>query len=273
MKVSDVDLSKLYRVKPGHKVKLRSADAGDTSGINRGSAEEAVAQYAKELDELQNLLYAENRHALLVILQGMDAGGKDGTIRRVMGPLNPQGCRVTSFKAPSQTELSHDFLWRIHNAAPCRGEIGIFNRSQYEDVLIVRVKNLVPRSVWSKRYAQINDFEKILAANNVHILKFFLHVSKDEQLKRLKERLQDPTKHWKANPQDFEERKLWPQYMRAYEEALSRCSTSYAPWHIVPADRKWFRNLVVMQSVVHKLRELHMKYPQPLVDPSTIQCE
>ncbi|HBE72603.1 MAG TPA: polyphosphate kinase, partial [candidate division Zixibacteria bacterium] len=226
-----------------------------------------------KLAKLQYLLYAENKHALLVILQGMDACGKDGTVRHVMHGVNPQACRVTSFKAPTSQELDHDFLWRIHQHVPPKGEIGIFNRSQYEDVLIVRVKNLVPKEVWARRYKQINQFERILARNGVTILKFFLHISKDEQKRRLQERLADPTKNWKMNPDDLKERARWDEYQKAYEAALSECGTKWAPWHVIPADKKWFRNLAVSQAIIETLEGLRMKFPKPDYDPKKIVVE
>jgi len=203
----------------------------------------------------------------------MDASGKDGTIRHVMYGVNPQVCSVTSFKAPTSEELDHDFLWRIHNAVPPRGEIGIFNRSHYEDVLIVRVHDLVPKTVWSARYEQINDFEKMLSKNNVTILKFFLHISKDEQKERLQERLNDPTKNWKMNPEDLKERELWDDYQKAYEVAIEKCSTKYAPWYIIPANKKWFRNIAVSEIIIETLENLKMKFPKPAFDPSTIVVE
>jgi PPK2 family polyphosphate:nucleotide phosphotransferase len=280
-------LSKRFIVVPGSKVKLSGRDPDDTAGYRRKQdAKAALAGNVKRLAELQYLLYAENRRALLVVLQAMDAGGKDGTIRHVMGPMNPQSCKVTSFKAPTEEELAHDFLWRIHRAVPRKGEIGIFNRSHYEDVLIVRVHAeaakpgasqprpaAVPKAVWSKRYEQINAFEKALTAAGVHILKFFLHISKDEQLKRLKRRLEDPRRHWKADPRDFAERKLWEAYMAAYEDALSKCSTKRAPWYVIPANKKWFRNLAVSEIIAETLESLHMKFPKPAFDVSKIVAE
>ena len=203
----------------------------------------------------------------------MDAGGKDGTIRHVMTGVNPQGCKVTSFKAPSDEEIDHDFLWRIHKAVPGKGEIGIFNRSHYEDVLIVRVHDLVPKSVWSKRYAQINAFEQNLATSNATILKFYLHISKDEQKERFQERIDRPEKNWKVNPADFEERKYWDDYTRAYEEMLKRCSTDVAPWFVIPSNKKWFRNFAVSQIIVEALEALDMKYPKPTCDVSKIVLE
>jgi PPK2 family polyphosphate:nucleotide phosphotransferase len=198
----------------------------------------------------------------------MDAGGKDGTIRHVMSGLNPQGCHVTSFKVPTEEELAHDYLWRVHRAVPAKGEIGIFNRSHYGDVLVVRVHNLVPRRVWSERYEQINGFEKILADNDVTIVKFFLHISKEEQKKRLQERLDDPAKHWKVSEADFEERRFWPDYIKAYEDALSKCSTPWAPWYVIPADHKWFRNLAVADILVSTLEDMDMRFPKSKLDLS-----
>jgi PPK2 family polyphosphate:nucleotide phosphotransferase len=269
-----VKLRDKFIVKPGSKAKLRDRDPGATPGFSgKKEAERAVKQHLARLEELQYLLYAESKRAILVILQALDAGGKDGTIRHVMGPLNPQGCRVTSFKVPTEEELSHDFLWRIHKAVPRKGEVGIFNRSHYEDVLVVRVHKLVPKSVWSKRYEQINAFEEALTASGVHIVKFFLHISKDEQLERLKERLDDRRKHWKLNPKDFEDRALWDDYMAAYEDALSRCSTPHAPWFIIPSNHKWFRNLAISQILVETLESLDMRFPEPAFDVSTVKIE
>jgi PPK2 family polyphosphate:nucleotide phosphotransferase len=269
-----VNFTQRFIVKPGQKVRLKDRDASDIWRYrNKRDAERRLCENTRRLDELQQLLYAEGKHALLVVLQGMDAAGKDATIRHVMSGVNPQGCRVTSFKTPTPEELAHDFLWRIHKAIPARGEIGIFNRSHYEDVLIVRVHNLVPKSVWSKRYRQINIFESILAENGVTILKFFLHISKNEQLKRLKERLTQRDKKWKVNPTDFDERKYWNDYMKAYESALSRCSTKCAPWFIIPSDKKWFRNLAVSQIIVEALESLKMKFPAPAYDLSRIMLK
>src|SRR6202521_4915043 len=223
-----MDLSKHCIVRPGSKLRLKDRDSSDTFGNKRD--DKAHAKTLARLREFQHLLYADKRHALLIVLQGMDASGKDGTIRHVMSGVNPQGCEVTSFKGPSSEESQHDFLWRIHKAVPRLGDIGIFNRSHYEDVLIVRVHQLAPKKVWSKRYRQINDFERILSDNNIVILKFFLHISKDEQKKRFESRLSDPTKNWKLSLPDFEERQHWDEYTRAYEVALRKCSTDWAPW-------------------------------------------
>jgi PPK2 family polyphosphate:nucleotide phosphotransferase len=265
------DISKELLAKPGKKVDLAKWDPDWTPGVkDEAESLEALAKNQEKLAKLQYLLYAQNRHALLVVLQGMDACGKDGTVRQVMHGVNPQACRVHSFKAPTSEELDHDFLWRIHQVAPPRGEIGIFNRSQYEDVLIVRVKNLVPKEVWSRRYKQINQFERILARNGTAILKFFLHISKDEQKQRLQERLADPTKNWKMNPDDLKERDRWDDYMEAYQDALAECSTAWAPWYIVPANKKWFRNLAISQIIIETLEGLKMKFPKPDFDPKKI---
>jgi PPK2 family polyphosphate:nucleotide phosphotransferase len=217
----------------------------------------------KELAQLQEVLFAENKHKLLVVLQAMDTGGKDGTIRRVFSGVNPQGVRVANFKRPTDEELAHDYLWRVHQRVPRRGMITVFNRSHYEDVLVVRVHNLVPPEVWSRRYDHINAFEKMLADEGVTILKFYLHIDKDEQEQRLRARFDRPDKRWKFNPGDLKERALWGKYMEAFEAALSRTSTSYAPWYIVPANRKWYRDLVVATTIINALKDLQMEFPQP----------
>ncbi|HVP91407.1 MAG TPA: polyphosphate kinase 2 family protein [Terriglobales bacterium] len=265
------DLSKALIVKPGTRVRLADMDPGDTAGIkDKEEARDVLERNRLRLQDLHTLLYAENRRALLIVLQGMDASGKDGTIRHVMSGVNPQGCEVTSFKVPSAEELDHDFLWRIHKAVPPKGDIGIFNRSHYEEVLVVRVHRLVPREVWSGRYEQINRFEQILSENNLKILKFFLHISKDEQKKRLRERLADPTKNWKMSLQDLKERELWGDYMKAYEDALTECSTTCAPWFVIPADNKWFRNLSVSEIIIEALESFDMKYPKLSFDPRKV---
>src|SRR6516225_5860475 len=261
-------------VKPGSKVALKHIDPADT-GSYQGpdNVEKPLAEQLKELAKLQNLLYAENRRSVLIILQGMDTSGKDGTIRHVMSGLSPLGVQVKAFKAPTEEELAHDFLWRVHKEVPRHGFIGIFNRSHYEDVLIVRVRELVPREVWKARYEQINQFEKALTKNGVIILKFFLHISKGEQKRRLEQRLADPTRYWKFSLHDVEERGYWSGYRKAYEAALSRCSTKWAPWHVVPANKKWYRNLVVAETVVQTLSDFKMAYPEPQVDISKIVIE
>jgi PPK2 family polyphosphate:nucleotide phosphotransferase len=249
------------QAKPGARFKLSKFDPGETHGVSKSDATKAMAGHVTRLAELHDLLYAEQKRSLLIVLQGMDAAGKDGTIRHVMSGVNPQGCAVTSFKQPSTHELAHDFLWRVHAAVPQKGEIGIFNRSQYEDVLITRVHKLVPREVWKRRYAEINAFEKILTSNDVCILKFFLHMSSEEQEKRFKARLSDPQKNWKASAADFSERKYWNDYQAAYEEAISKCSTKNAPWYVIPADHKWFRNFAVGEVVVRTLESFRMHFP------------
>jgi len=250
-------------VPPDKKIELAKFDPADTLDYENDHKTEAkLEKTIKRLDELQNLLYAERKRALLVVLQGMDAAGKDGTIRHVMSGVNPQGCSVTSFKVPNSEELAHDFLWRIHKAVPEKGMIGIFNRSQYEDVLVVRVHNLVPKEVWKARYDEINRFERNLGENDVKILKFFLHISREEQQKRFRERLNDPHKKWKFSKADAAERKRWDDYITAYEAVLSRCSTEYAPWFIIPSDHKWFRNLAISRIIVETLEEFDMHYPK-----------
>jgi PPK2 family polyphosphate:nucleotide phosphotransferase len=214
------------------------------------------------LGELQAALYADGRYAVLVVLQGRDASGKDGTVRKVFGACNPLGCEVTSFKVPSPLEMSHDYLWRIHQATPAKGMIGIFNRSQYEDVLVVRVRDLVPKKVWSRRYEQINEFERLLDANGVRVLKFFLHISRDEQRDRLRERLDDPKKNWKFQAGDLAERELWNEYTKAYRDALRLCSTPWAPWYVVPADDKKARNHLIARTVVDTMESMRLRYPK-----------
>jgi len=261
------DFRKKLMVEPDTKVKLKDWDPDDTLGWGKGhEAKTSTKKAIGSLDRLQYLLYAEHKRALLIVLQGIDASGKDGTIRHVMTGCNPQGCHVTSFKKPSPEELAHDFLWRVHQAVPEYGDIGIFNRSLYEDVLVVRVHNLVPKDVWSKRYDQINEFEEILHQNNVRILKFFLHISKDEQKKRFQERIDDPDRRWKVSQADFDERKFWDDYVAAYEDVLTNCSTPHAPWFIIPANKKWFRNLAVSHIIKQTLEDMHMKFPAPSID-------
>ena len=263
-----------FRVAPGSKVKLKDIDPGfkDKHESHKDAAEE-LEQDRTKLRELQELLYAEGRRSLLIVLQGMDTGGKDGTINHILGAMNPQGCRVEGFKQPSAEEAAHDFLWRIHSAAPAGGQVAIFNRSHYEDVLVVRVHNLVPKAVWSQRYERINDFEKGLVEHDTLILKFYLHISREEQLTRFKERLDDPAKQWKISESDYKERSFWDDYMAAYEDALSRCSTDHAPWFVIPADHKWFRNLAVARIVVEHQERLNMKYPEPKVNLEHIRRE
>jgi PPK2 family polyphosphate:nucleotide phosphotransferase len=260
-----------FMVEPGQKVQLSKWDSGCVAGYKgKNQVQDLLARNQKRLDKLQYLLFADNAQAVLIVLQGLDGSGKDGTIRHVMSGLNPQGCQVTAFKKPSEDELEHDFLWRIHKAVPRRGMIGIFNRSHYEDVLIVRVHKLVPKSVWSHRYDQINQFEKYLADNGIKIIKLFLHISKGEQKVRFKARLEDKDKNWKLSPDDLAERDRWNDYIDAYEDALTRCSTPWAPWYIIPADHKWFRNLAVSDIIVETIEKMDLKIPPPMFDLSKV---
>jgi len=260
-------------VPPDSKIKLADVDPGNTHGVSKEQAAARLVQNLKRLAVLQYLLYAEARRTLLVVLQGIDAGGKDGTIRRVMSGLNPQGVSVTSFKAPEGPEKRHDYLWRVHNAVPEFGKIGIFNRSHYEDVLIVRVHSMVPKPVWSKRYDQINDFERMLSESGTRIVKFLLYISKEEQAKRFHERLEDKRKNWKFSPDDIKEREYWDQYIAAYEDVLQKCSARHAPWYVIPANHKWFRNLAVSEIVLRTLEDMDLKYPKPPADLSAIHFE
>jgi PPK2 family polyphosphate:nucleotide phosphotransferase len=253
-----------YRVKPGTHVKLSEWDPDDHGKYKGGKkkAEEELPELNARLAELQELLYAEHKHKILIVLQAMDTAGKDGVIRHVYRGVNPQGVRVANFKAPTPFELDHDFLWRVHSQAPGRGEMVIFNRSHYEDVLVVRVHELVPEKVWRRRYQEINNFEESLANEGTTIIKFFLNIDLDEQKERLQARLDDPKKQWKFNVADLAERKLWPEYVKAYEDAIGETSTSWAPWYIVPANSKWFRDLVVVRVMLETLEGLEMAYPK-----------
>lgn len=260
-----------HLVKPGTKVRLKNVDPADTAPYHdKKEVLELLSMDKKELFKLQELFYAEGQHALLIVLQAMDTGGKDGVIRHVMSGVNPQGCYVAPFKVPTPEELAHDYLWRVHKVVPPKRMIGIFNRSHYEDVLVVRVHELVPKRVWSQRYEQINAFEKHLVENGVTILKFFLHISKEEQKARLQARLDDPTKHWKFALGDLKERDRWDDYMAAYEDVLNLTSTPWAPWYLVPADRKWYRNLVVARVILETLRGFNMQWPKPAEDLSNV---
>ena len=263
---------KKFRIAPGSRVRLKNfnphfADKQET----KESALPKIAKLQQRMDELQFQLYAEQKRSLLICLQAPDAGGKDGVVRHVIGSMNPQGCRVVSFKQPTPEELAHDFLWRIEYQTPKRGEVVIFNRSHYEDVLIVRVHDLVPKEVWSQRYEQINDFERLLIANGTHILKFFLHISPEEQLRRYKRRLDDPARRWKISEADYSERAYWARYETAYEDALRQCSTANAPWFVIPSDHKWFRNLAISQIIVETMEELGIKVPEPTVNLADIR--
>lgn len=253
------------------KISIADFDTRDKSCFpERDEAEAETAEDIAAIAELQNRLYAEGKQGLLIVLQATDTGGKDSTIRKVLGPINPQGVVVTSFKAPSAAELAHDYLWRIHQAVPAKGMIGVFNRSHYEDVLIVRVHGLAPEDMIEQRYDQINDFERHLTENGITILKFFLHISKEEQKERLQARLDDPSKHWKFNPGDLKERARWDEYEDAFEIALSRCSTKRAPWFIIPADRKWYRNAVIARIIRCTLEDMSPEYPKDTYDASSI---
>ena len=242
-----------------------AASAPDSLGKGN-SIKEKLEEQLEKLGELQNVFYADGRHSLLIVLQGRDASGKDGVVRSVIGACNPMGIRISSFKTPTPLEMAHDFLWRVHNAVPEKGMMGIFNRSHYEDVLVVRVHSLVPEIVWSRRYDQINWFERTLAENGTVILKFFLHVYRDEQKKRLRERVEDETKNWKFNAGDLGERQRWDEYTAAYSDALTRCSTEWAPWYVVPADSNKARNYLIARRIVETLQSLGLQYPKPEAD-------
>lgn len=257
----------------GHKIKLSKIDANETCGITKEKAVERFCELCEKVDELQQILYAEHQRSLLLIFQAMDTGGKDGAVKALCSGLNPAGLEVRSFKAPSQVELEHDFLWRAHKATPGKGMIGVWNRSHYEDVLIVRVHKLVPKKVWKARYDQINRFEEILSENGTTIVKFMLHISKDEQKKRLQARLDRPDKWWKFNPNDIKERVFWNDYQQAYENAIKCCATDWAPWHVVPANHKWARNLFMADLVLRVLKKMDPRYPKLSFDPKTIKIE
>lgn len=254
-----------YRVEPGSDAQIMARNTKDLRGFagDKTAGKAAMKILNSELEQLQELLYAEGKHKVLVVLQAMDTGGKDGTIRHVFDGTNPQGVKVAGFKKPTEKELAHDYLWRVHGNTPASGEITIFNRSHYEDVLVVRVHDLVPEHRWRRRYDHINAFEELLADEGTTILKFFLHISKEEQKQRLQARLDEPTKTWKFAKGDLAERKLWNSYIAAYEEAITRTSTEWAPWYVIPADRKWYRNLAISTIIVDTLKSLGMRYPEP----------
>ena len=262
-----------FRVPPGGRVRLADVDPGDTRGWSMADAKPELERGLKRLEDLQDRIWAEQRHKILIVLQGIDAAGKDGTVRHVMSAFNPLGCVATSFKVPTPVELAHDYLWRVHQRVPGAGEISIFNRSHYEDVLVVRVHDLVPKAVWSKRYAQINAFEELLTASGTTIVKFFLWIDRDEQKRRFQDRLDDPAKRWKFRLGDLAERKLWDDYVAAFEEALSRCSTAAAPWYVIPANHKWFRNLAIADILADTLDELKPRYPEPAEDLAGVVVE
>ncbi len=264
-------VAKKLLVQPGRTMRLKKIDPGSTPGCDsKEKAAKDLPDMLEDLRVLQYRLFAENRRAVLVVLQAMDAAGKDGLVRSVFTGFNPQGCSVTPFKVPSAEERDHDFLWRIHKAVPPFGEIGVFNRSHYEDVLTVRVHGLVPPEVWKPRYDQINTFERQLTANGVTIVKFFLHISRAEQKKRLLERLDDPERNWKFSDGDLTERKCWDDYQAAYEDALGRCSKPDAPWYVIPSDHKWYRNWAVAHILLRTLKEMKLKFPAPLGDVNTL---
>ena len=251
----------------GGSVNLSKLDAGATPGVrDKQEAAERLAANLALIDELQYRLYSEGRRSLLLVFQGMDAAGKDGVIRKVATAFNPQGCHVWSFKVPTPDEAGHDFLWRIHKHAPRKGEFAIFNRSHYEDVLVVRVHNLVPKNVWSARYAIINEFEHHLNEHGTTILKFYLHIDRDEQLERMRERLEDPAKNWKFSEGDLNERERWDDYEAAFEDLLGRCSTKHAPWFVIPANRKWYRDVAVSEIVAGALAEMNPRPPEVKLD-------
>lgn len=251
-----------YRVKPDQEVVLARLATHDDQGIDKDRGKKHFKKNIRKLKGYQERLFAEHKQSLLIVLQAMDTGGKDSTLRKLAGDLNPQGCTVSGFKAPSYEELSHDFLWRVHDRVPRAGHIGIFNRSHYEDVLVVRVHGLAPESLIDSRYGHINDFEQLLSDHGTRIVKFMLHISKDYQLERLRRRLRHPDKHWKFNPDDLKERDHWDEYMQAYEIMLSRCSTDFAPWYVIPAETRWFRNLVVSQVVLDTFKEMAPEFPR-----------
>jgi len=268
-----VNLAKRLKVEPGSKVKLSDIDP-DFHGAHK-SEDEAKAELQHNLNritELQRKLYADRRHCLLIVLQGIDGAGKDGTCWHVVSAMDPQGVSVTGFKQPSAEERDHDFLWRVHPHAPGLGQVAVFNRSHYEDVLVVRVHDLVPKHVWKQRYDFINDWERLLVdEKNTTILKFFLYISKDEQLSRFKDRLDDPARQWKISDSDYSERKLWDKYIDAFETAISKCSTKHAPWFVIPANHKWFRNIAVSEIVVRAMEDMNLSLPKPTVDLQQIR--
>ena len=267
------NLGDALRVKPGSRVRLAKVDPGATYGWDKASAGPELERGLARLTDLQDRLWAQQKHPVLIILQGIDAAGKDGSIKHVMTAFNPMGCTVTSFKVPTPVELAHDYLWRVHQRTPGKGEIAVFNRSHYEDVLVVRVHDIVPRAVWSKRFAQINAFEELLASSGTTILKFFLWIDQDEQKERFQARLDDPAKRWKFRLGDLEERKLWDDYVAAFEDALGKCSTDAAPWYVIPSNRKWFRNLAIANIVADRLDALGPTYPESEEDLTGVVIE
>jgi len=260
-------------VKPDSKIRLKHFDPGyHGKHESRESAQPEIQKHIQKMQELQYLMYAENKHSLLIVLQGLDAAGKDGVVRHVLTGMNPSGCVAVNFKQPTAEDLDHDFLWRVHPHVPGKGSVAIFNRSHYEDVLVARVHNLVPEKVWSKRYDQINDFEQLIATeNNTTILKFFLHISKNEQLARFKKRLDDPARQWKISESDYKEREYWDDYIEAFEDVLTKTSTEHAAWFIIPSNHKWFRNLSISQIIARTMEEMDMQFPKPTVNLAEIR--
>ena len=267
-----MDYRKQFRVKPGQKLRLNKLDPAYVGKYEtEAKAKEETEHFLKKLARQQDLLYAEHKHSVLIVLQAMDAGGKDGTIKHVFSGVNPQGVAVASFKQPSAVEVAHDFLWRVHAQAPKAGEIVIFNRSHYEDVLVTRVHKLIDKRTWTRRYRDICDFEALLAESGTMILKFFLHISKEEQLARFAQRLDDPARNWKISESDYSERKLWDDYIDAFEDAIRATSTDEAPWYVIPANHKWFRNLVVSQIIADSMADLGLAFPPPSVNLGEIR--
>ena len=267
-----MDYRKKFRVKPGEKLRLGKIDPSFTGEHQSDAmAKEATEHSRAKLAHMQNLLYAEHRHSILIVLQALDAGGKDGTIKHVFSGVNPQGVRVASFKQPTPPELAHDFLWRVHPHAPGRGEIAIFNRSHYESVLVERVHKLIDKPTWTRRYGEIRDFEDLLCRNGTTILKFFLHISKEEQLARFAQRLEDPGHNWKISEADYTEREFWDDYIEAFEDAIRATSTREAPWYVIPSNAKWFRNLAVSQIIADAMADLGLAYPPPSVNLAEIR--
>lgn len=269
----DLPFAKPFAVRPGSPVDLSKHDPDDTHGENEAGALPITERNVQRIAELQEILTAEASQALLIVLQAMDTGGKDPTIREVMWATNPSHCQARNFKKPSKEEAAHDYLWRFHPHVPALGDIGIFNRSYFEEVISARVNETATPEQWTRRYDQINDFERYLTANRIFVLKFFFYISKDEQRRRLQERIDRPEKQWELSESDFEARRKWDDYMRAFEDALSRCSTTHAPWHIIPANRDWFRNRVVSQIIVDALERMDPQYPPPSVDLSQVTLD
>jgi PPK2 family polyphosphate:nucleotide phosphotransferase len=274
MKIGDA--LKHYRVKPGEKVNLSSLDAGDFSLFaegGKGASVEVFNQLRDELQALQKVLYAQNKHRILIVLQAMDTGGKDGCVKHVFSQVDPQGLNVKAFKKPSEEDLAHDFLWRVHPHVPGNGQIVIFNRSHYEDILAVRVKKLFGEEVWKRRYRHVIEFERMLAEEGTTVIKMFLHISKDEQKRRLESRLANPAKYWKFNPDDLSDRARWDEFQKAYEDLIEKTATEQAPWFIIPSNRKWYRNLIVARIMVDVLRGLKMDFPTVNWDPRSVVIE